>query len=317
MSKTKPITAISLFAGCGGSDFALAKSGRTVIWANEIWGVACRTYEDNIPNANIHEGDIRDFEVFPSAELLVGCYPCQGYSQGGKREKAASINYLYREFDRVLRHTMPKAFIVENVNGMAYGGNHKLLMNQIYRFRLAGYRVKWSVLDAKDHGLAQTRRRVFLVGIRSDLDFVYSFPSPTHGPNGSQPYVSQERVIGSMPIWPDGEFNSEPFHWYYLSRRRRSTWGKPSPCIVAHWRHVPLHPSSPPLKRVGADAWEFARAGRPRRFSYLECAALQGLQHFRWKHGQLRDRFRLIGNAVPPPFFDAVLQPLTVLWSSE
>ena len=80
-------------------------------------------------------------------------------------------NYLYRQFDRVLRQVTPKAFIVENVNGMVFGENRDLLNNQLRRYRTAGYRVKWSVLNAKDYGVAQNRRRVFLVGVRSDLDF--------------------------------------------------------------------------------------------------------------------------------------------------
>src|SRR5882724_6791807 len=106
--------AISLFSGCGGSDYALQRLGYRVIWANDIWQTACDTYKKNI----------RNFEKFPSAQLQIGCYPCQGYTQGGKRKwKSDDRNYLYREFDRVLRYVLPKAFVVENVNGMVFGEN--------------------------------------------------------------------------------------------------------------------------------------------------------------------------------------------------
>ena len=64
---------------------------------------------------------------------------------------------------------------------MAYGESRSLLENQVLRYRLAGYKVKWQVLNARDFGVAQHRRRVFLVGIRSDLDIEYNFPEPTHG----------------------------------------------------------------------------------------------------------------------------------------
>jgi DNA (cytosine-5)-methyltransferase 1 len=122
-------------------------------------------------------------------------------------------------------------------------------------------------------------------------------------------------VIGDMPTWPEGEFNDEPFHWYYLSRRRRHPWGQPSACIVGNWRHVPLHPVSPPLRRIDTDHWEFTRDGRARRFSYRECAALQGfVRRFRWNAGTVRDRFQAIGNAVPPPLFSAVVRPLEAIW---
>src|SRR6185295_12126075 len=105
------------------------------------------------------------------------------------------INYLYQEFDRALRHIMPRAFVVENVNGMAHQQNAVLLANQLVRYKLAGYRVKWQVLDAKDYGVPQTRRRVFIVGIRSDFNQEYSYPAPTHGPGRTKPYRTQRDTI--------------------------------------------------------------------------------------------------------------------------
>jgi DNA (cytosine-5)-methyltransferase 1 len=312
MAKPK---AISLFSGCGGSDLAVQGCGFDIVWANDIWDTACKTYRDNIKDAEIKLGDISKFHNFPKADLLFGCYPCQGYSQGGRRDPGDSSNYLYRHFDRVLRAVLPKAFVVENVNGMAYGENRRLLTNQVHRYRMAGYRVVWKVLDAKDYGVPQTRRRVFIVGIRSDIGVTYEFPTPTHGPGGNRPYVTQFDAIGKMPRWPEGEFNTEGFHWYYLSRKRRYPWKQPSPCIVGHWRHVPLHPMSPPLKRIDTDHWRFSRDGRARRLSYRECAALQGFpETFVWDRGTVRERFQMIGNAVPPPLFSAVVSGLVNLW---
>jgi DNA (cytosine-5)-methyltransferase 1 len=276
--------------------------------------VACQTYEDNIGSV-IERGDIADFSSFPSADLIVGCYPCQGFTQGGRRNSGDSINYLYQHFDRVLRAVGPKAFVVENVNGMAYGENRELLNNQICRYRLAGYRVQWQVLNAKEHGVAQDRRRVFIVGIRSDLDFQYTFPKAGYGGNTGRKPLGQRNVLEGLPLWPEGEFCDERFHWYYLSRNRRRPWDQPSQCIVGHWRHVPLHPLSPPLIRIHTDKWVFSREGPARRLSYRECAALQGFpQRFTWKRGTVRERFQMIGNAVPPPLFKAVIAELEDLW---
>lgn len=307
------IRTISLFSGCGGSDLALKQAGVQVVWANDICNAAVETYRDNVGNV-IEEGDIRDFDQFPAADLLVGCYPCQGFTQGGRRNAEDSINFLYQEFDRVLRKVRPKAFIVENVNGMSYGANRPLLNNQLRRYRLAGYRVNWKVLNAQDFGVAQDRKRVLIVGTRSDLAFNHAFPEATHG-TIEQPFVTQKDALAGLPTWPEGEFNTEPFHWYYLSRRRRHDWEETSPCIVGHWRHVPLHPNSPPLRRIHTDKWVFSKKGPARRFSYRECAALQGFpKNFRWERGSIRDRFQMIGNAVPPPLFKAVAASLTDLW---
>lgn len=310
----KSVRTISLFSGCGGSDLGLKRLGYDVVWANDICEAACETYADNVGSV-IECGDIATFKRFPRAQFLVGCYPCQGFTQGGRRNPGDSINYLYQQFDRVLRTVLPKAFVVENVNGMAYGDNSQLLNNQLRRYRSAGYRVKWQVLNAENYGVAQSRRRVFIVGIRSGLDFEYEFPAPQFGEGAPKKLVSQRDALVGLPEWPAGEFNEEPFHWYYLSRRRRHDWDETSPCIVGHWRHVPLHPMSPPLKRIHTDKWVFSAKGRARRLAYRECAALQGFpKNFVWKRGSIRERFQMIGNAVPPPLFEAVVKNLEKLW---
>src|SRR5437016_3355820 len=103
------IRTISLFSGCGGSDLALKNLGFDVVWANDISDLACKTYEDNL-GAVVKEGDIGEFTRFPSAEFMVGCYSCQGFTQGGRRKSGDPINFLYQHFDRVLRIVLPKAF---------------------------------------------------------------------------------------------------------------------------------------------------------------------------------------------------------------
>jgi DNA (cytosine-5)-methyltransferase 1 len=206
------------------------------------------------------------------------------------------------------------AFIVENVDGMRFAQNSSLLQNQLIRFRAAGYRVAFKLLDAKDFGLAQDRRRVFLVGIRASEGKRFEFPEPTFGPSAGRPYRTLRDVIWDLRDAPAGSYNEEPFHWYYLSRNRRRTWGQQSPCIVAHWRHVSLHPSSPPLVKLGKDRWAFKNDQPARRLSYLECAALQGFTNLKaLKNASdvpVRHRFHAIGNAVPPPVFSAVAAAL-------
>lgn len=307
--------AISLFSGCGGADLGLLENGFDVVFANDVWGVAHDLYKANLPATDLVQADIACVSRFPAAELLVGCYPCQGYSQAGARDPTSNVNYLYREFDRVLRRVRPKAFVVENVGGMVYGANRKLLSNQLVRFRAAGYAVSWSVLDAADYGLPQTRRRIFIVGIQSQLGIKYAFPPPTHGPKSPQPHKGQQEAIGGMPEWPEGEFCRDPFHWYYLSRRRRHDWGEPSACIVGHWRHVPLHPMSPSLVRIDTDHWVFSSNGPARRLSLRECAALQGFpESYRWDGPRLRDAFLAVGNAVPRPLIGSILGALPDIW---
>lgn len=312
--------AISLFSGCGGSDRGLHDLGYEVVMANDVLRYAKDFYEANMPATDYVLRDVRLVTSFPDADVLVGCYPCQGFSQAGARDPKRTINFLYREFDRALRLVKPKAFIVENVSGMVRDDNLHLYRNQVTRFRMAGYRVSAEILDARDFGVAQERRRLFFVGIRSDLGMKYDFPKPTHRRPGSDldlPDCPDIRTaIGDLPDNPVGEYDTQPFHWYYLSRNRYRDWHEQSRTIVASSRHAPLHPSSPKLLRLGTDEWVFENDRPARRISYREAARLQGFKgklEFPETAG-IANRYKIIGNAVPPPLFRAVAGALPDIW---
>ena len=308
--------AVSLFTGCGGSDCGLHEAGHDVVMANDILPYARDFYSRNLPETNYVLGDVGEVKSFPSADILVGCYPCQGFSQGGVRKADRKINYLYREFDRALRQIKPKAFIVENVSGMQRSDLSHLLRAQLTRFRLAGYRVAWKVLNAEDFGVPQERRRLFLVGIRSDFGIKYNFPQPTHGPGRALEFQTIRDSIGHLPLWPDGEYNTEDFHWYYMSRNRYRDWNELSKTVVARSRHVNLHPVSPRLLRIHTDKWVFETDAPARRFSYRECALLQGFdKNVEFPDtASMTEKYKVAGNAVPPPLFNAVAKALPDIW---
>jgi DNA (cytosine-5)-methyltransferase 1 len=311
--------AVSLFSGCGGSDAGVIQAGFNVVMANDILPYARDVYEANHPETEYHLGDVSKLDKFPDAELLVGCYPCQGFSQGGVREPSRKINKLYLQFARALTLIKPKAFIVENVSGMVRANFEHLLRDQIRIFEEAGYKVKINVLNAADYGVPQERKRIFIVGIRNDIDIEYNFPLPTHGLGRDFPYATIRDAISDMPEWPENEFYAREFHWYYMSRDRRRDWDCPSKTIVANPRHMPLHPISPPLKKREHNVWEFTETGRARRFSYREAARLQGFKKGMifpdTEKGSLDMRYTVVGNAVPPPLFAAVAGALPNIWN--
>lgn len=309
-------TVVSLFSGCGGSDTGLIAAGFDVLMANDLLAYAAETYRANLPETDYRECPIEQVKAFPAADLLVGCYPCQGYSQGGAREAGRGINYLFKEFGRALRVIRPKAFIVENVSGLTRADNQELFQHQLRNFRQAGYTVQWKLLNAADYGVAQERRRVIIVGIRSDMGVGYRYPDPTHGPDAGVPFVTIRDSLHGLPDWPEGEFNTEDFHWYYMSRNRRRDWDEISKTVVSRARHMPLHPMSPPLVYKGPDRYEFVNDRPARRFSYREAACLQGFSKdlmFPESNG-MHSRYKVIGNAVPPPLFEAVARALPDIW---
>jgi DNA (cytosine-5)-methyltransferase 1 len=311
------LKAISLFTGCGGSDAGIVELGFEVVLANDILGYAKDVYLANHPETDYVLGDVAKIKTYPKAELLVGCYPCQGFSQGGVRDPSRRINKLYLEFARALNTIKPRAFIVENVSGMVRENYKHLLEDQHKVFSKAGYRVVSKVLNAADYGVAQDRRRVFIVGIRSDLPGEYSFPSPSHGANSSNPNVTIRQALKYMRHWPEGEFYDLDFHWYYLSRDRRRDWDDVSKTVVANPRHMPLHPISPELVKHGHNDWRFANDQPARRFSYREAARIQGFsKDFCFPDTASLDmKYKVVGNAVPPPLFGAVASALpTSVW---
>lgn len=309
---------VSLFSGCGGSDAGVINAGFNVLMANDILPYAKDVYLANHPATDYVVGNVTKIEHFPAAQLLVGCYPCQGFSQGGVRDPSRKINNLYLEFARALNQIKPKAFIVENVSGMVRKNFAHLLEDQFKVFTEAGYAVKYQVLNAADHGVAQQRKRIFIVGIREDLGVEYNFPAPTHGEGRAQPHSTIRQAIGDLPEWPTGEFYDLDFHWYYLSRNRRQGWEDTSKTIVANPRHMPLHPMSPALKKLEHNVWQFETEDRARRFSYREAARLQGFAtDFEFPDtvlGSLNMRYKVAGNAVPPPLFEAVARALPAIW---
>jgi DNA (cytosine-5)-methyltransferase 1 len=326
--------AVSLFSGCGGSDAGVIAAGFDVVMANDILAYAQAAYLANLPETDYRLGDVAGIQAFPAAELLVGCYPCQGFSQGGAREADRRINTLYLEFARALGAIQPKAFIAENVSGLRHANYEHILKDQIARFSGAGqhgYRVVWREVKAHDYGVAQERKRLIIVGLRADLGLDFAFPVPTHGTE-AVPYKTIGQALDGLPDWPVGEFCEDEFHWYYLSRNRRRGLDELSKTIVAHMRHMPLHPISPPLTRIHTDKWVFSDDRPARRFSYREAARLQGFEPRYLKHGgdfvfpdadhpspsirynQMRQRYKVVGNAVPPPLFEAVARALPDVW---
>lgn len=319
------LKAVSLFSGCGGFDWGAQQSGIEIIWANDVDLHAAKAYKQLFPDVEFVHDDVRNIKNFPAADVLIGCYPCTGFSIAARRRaqnapardlKANENNFLYKEFLRALRQIRPKFLFVENVKGMLTADKGWFLRKQINGFRRNGYRVKAELLSADNYGVPQARERVFIVGVRSDLDVpAYEFPSPTHGSGKPLPFESLREAIGDMPEWPEGEFHDGEFHGHYMSRNRKRAWHLPSYTIVAHERHVPLHPMGEAPHKLGPDSWEL-RGEANRRLSWRECARLQGLPSIIEPEGGLRDKYRIIGNAVPPAFGRELLKSAMALEQS-
>ena len=336
--------AISLFSGCGGIDFALRKTDVDVLFANDVIPETKLTFSSYFPEVDFHLQDIRKLTKFPSVDLITGGYPCQSFSMGGNRNPINDPRtFLFQEFARVVDSVKPKFFIAENVSGLKSVQDGKWLKLQLDTFNSIGgfgYNVATKVLNARDYGVPQRRKRVLIVGVRKDLGLFYHFPAPTHGDTNANPhllpYTSHGEAIKHLPLDASGEFYERPhdpdghFSWYYMSRNRKANWFEPSFTVVANFRHITLHPASPTMRLVWSNLadgfkqkWEFTSEFEhtkidptlpvletPRRLSWREAAAIQTFPKDFEPAGKLEKKFEQIGNAVPPMLVEAVVKPL-------
>jgi DNA (cytosine-5)-methyltransferase 1 len=162
-----PRIAIEMFAGIGGFRLGMASAGINVIWANDIDALACKVYEHNFGPGSIICDDIRNVEnSIPRHDLLTAGFPCQPFSQAGKKLGTADTDRgnLFEVIARVLRTRQPRFFVLENVKRLLSmdGGDH--FRSILCELSEAGYFIEWRLLNAKNFGLAQNRERVIFVG---------------------------------------------------------------------------------------------------------------------------------------------------------
>ena len=319
-------------------DLGARNAGLDIIFANDVDRIAVASYEKLLPGILTTVSPVEQIKVFPKAHVLMGGYPCQSFSMGGRRAPASDgRSELYRHFVRALDCIRPEYFIVENVSGLRSLDAGAHFHRQLRELSRAGdgYIVTWGLLKAEDYGVPQKRRRVFIVGVRRDLKLKYEFPAATHGPDGGAAHVSHGDVIAGLPLWPLGEFyersggGDDNFPWYYMSRNRKARWQDPAFTVVANWRHVSLHPASPRMTLTWSNLsdgfkqrWDFSSSydeplgkslpalEKPRRLSWRECALIQSFPTCFVPEGSLQSKYEQIGNAVPPLLAECVIRGL-------
>ncbi|MEG4941479.1 DNA (cytosine-5-)-methyltransferase [Microcoleus sp. F4-D5] len=190
-----PFTFADLFAGIGGFRIPLEELGGQCLGYSEIDKKAIQTYRKNFIKDDYSDeaylGDITNLNKLPfDIDVLVGGVPCQPWSIAGKLQGLDDPRgQLWRDVFRVVKANRPKAFIFENVKGLTEPRNIESLKYIINNLTASGYVVKYEVLNSYDFGLPQDRDRLFLVGIRNDIEKSWGFTFP-------KPLVSEARPYG-------------------------------------------------------------------------------------------------------------------------
>jgi DNA (cytosine-5)-methyltransferase 1 len=327
----RKLTAIDLFAGCGGLSQGLRKAGFRVLGAIENDEKAATTYKLNHPDAHVWTEDIRNVKTLRVSrrlrlrkgdlDLLAGCPPCQGFSTmrtlNGKRSVRDKRNDLVSEFVRFVEALRPRAVMMENVPGLAGKSQFKQFCK---RLRELGYQGKHQILNAASFGVPQRRRRlIYLAGLNMKLNFAKprkDFKSvgdairslPTAGRSRDAVHDIPERhsekirkLIRSIP--PNGGGRTDLSEKRQLECHKRCDgfkdvygrmeWDNPAPTITSGF----FNPSK----------GRFLHPTKNRAVTIREASLLQGFPKyykFEVEHGKVTLAL-MIGNALPPPFVAA------------
>lgn len=291
----REFTAISLFCGAGGLDMGFDRAGFKTIWANDFEPDACKTHE-KWSTAEVICGDVSKIkeEDIPSADIMLGGFPCQGFSLSGPRKLDDSRNVLYKHYVRIVRAKKPLMFVGENVKGLLTMGDGQIIEAIIEAFAECGYDVYYKLVNAKDYEVPEDRERVLIVGFRKDLNIkAFDFPAP----RGT--VITMREALKGFPDVPDpDDVCTQPYSSRYMSRNRKRGWDDVSYTIPAMAKQVTLWPGSPDMKKIDKDLWEFGE-GVTRRFSWREAAAIQTFPADLEFQGDIVAKYKQIGNAVP------------------
>ena len=330
----KKLRLASLFSGAGGLDLGFEKSlgGNAfhVVWANEFDKSITPTFRANFPNTKLVEGSIANLSsddlddgehsLLPSAGVngaiagLLGGPPCQSWSEAGARRGSEDPRgQLFYEYIRILRLLKPAFFLAENVSGILFGRHEAALSRILDEFRLSGYNVYYSKLNASDYEVPEDRERVIFIGFRTDLPLSvpFAFPQPSGDRKTLEVIRKWQKTAKPFDLANRDRFQNEwmegGFSPLFMSRNRVRTWDEPSFTVQATARHAPIHPGAGRMRKTGVDKFEFApgaeAGGLVRRLSVREAAEVQTFPaDFQFIYTNIVNGYKMVGNAVPVRF---------------
>ncbi|MCK5867252.1 MAG: DNA cytosine methyltransferase [Mycoplasmataceae bacterium] len=322
MKNKKEIKFIEFFAGAGGMSLGLKMAGWTPLAAVEIMPTASETYEKNIPyKTKTHlmiNGDITDPEIHQklddfvsknSFDVLVGGFPCQGFSLAGLRDKNDDRNQLYKELFNFAKKHQPKYLLMENVKGILSMLNGEVIKKIVSDFESIGYNIEYKNLVSSDYGVPQRRERVIFIG--NNINKKISFPVKMN----KKTKTVRDAISDLIDMEQRPEFNHEftkhsdemverlrkiqpgkSLYENYSDAWRRVFWDKPSPTVKENHGATFVHPSLPRVMT----ARELARLQ-----SFPDDFIFSGAK--KWQLVQL-------GNAVPPLMAKAIAKQITKDW---
>ncbi|MEO5284896.1 DNA cytosine methyltransferase [Limosilactobacillus allomucosae] len=314
---------ISLFSGCGGLDLGFERAGFDIPVANEFDPTIFKTFKENHPRTHLIEGDVRqitreDIVPFLSGDVdgIIGGPPCQSWSEAGSLKGINDTRgQLFFDYIRILKEFKPKFFLAENVSGMLANRHNEAVQNILKLFEKAGYDVSLTLVNAKDYGVAEERKRVFYIGFRKDLDIKFLFPKGSTTDDDKK--ITLKDIIWDLQdsAVPAGEKNHHnpkainnneyftgAFSPIFMSRNRVKAWDEQAFTVQASGRQCQLHPQAPKMVKIDKNDCRFVEGKEKlyRRMTIREIARIQGFpDNFKFFYENTNNAYKMIGNAVP------------------
>jgi DNA (cytosine-5)-methyltransferase 1 len=292
----KNYSIISLFSGCGGLDLGFRGSFKFLQkdykrlqfdtkYANDIDKNACITFRKNFQK-DIVCSDINDIDVtkLPSADLIIGGFPCQDFSHAGKRLGFDSERgNLYKSMCNVIEHATPKLFLAENVKGLLTIDDGKAIQTIIKEFESLGYNVSYKLLKVSDFGVSQKRERVIIIGTRKDILPQFNFDD-----------IKTNKACAVYDVIKDLENMEEAFVSNHNWSKAKINKGQGNSIIDKN-------DFAPTMRAEHHGNIEFHYNGQ-RRLSAREAARIQSFPDDFIFYPSTSSAYKQIGNAVPPVF---------------
>lgn len=198
------MNAIDLFAGCGGLSKGFMDAGFNILVGVDNDQAALNTFAKNHNGAVALKADLSKQETFDEIKRIAGNReidvviagpPCQGFSLTGPRNFDDERNKLYLAVIEMVKQYQPKAFIIENVPGMATLYEGQIKDEILRRFKKMGYNIECRILCAADYGVPQIRKRLIFMGIRKDIGKP-KFPEAKYSPDN---YITCRDAVSDLP----------------------------------------------------------------------------------------------------------------------
>lgn len=310
---------LSLFSGCGGLDLGFEKAGFEIPIANEFDPTIWETFKINHPKTKLLECNIKNIkedDLPNDIDGIIGGPPCQSWSEAGAmRGINDSRGQLFYEYIRLLKIVKPKFFLAENVSGMLSAKHKEAVENFISLFKECGYDVSLTLVNAKDYGVAEERKRVFYIGFRNDLNIKFKFPEGSTKDDNKK--ITLRDVIWDLKdtVVPaleknyhnkkainNNEYFIGAYSPMFMSRNRVKSWDEQAFTVQASGRQCQIHPQAPKMLFISQNKREFVKGKEYlyRRMSVREVARVQGFpDDFKFIYNYVDNAYKMIGNAVP------------------